>query len=58
MPPETYGVVYAANHTTITLPTGSFWLLALLALGGLYWYATGLRAWVGEIASRGIKTWN
>ena len=59
MPPEpTIGVLYHANFTTITLPTGSFWLLALLALGGLYWYVSGLREWVASLVQRGVRTWN
>lgn len=43
------GVIYGDNTTTITLPTGSFWLLTVLTLGGLYWYVISVREWLDEI---------
>lgn len=48
----TYGIQYTQQATVITLPPGAFWVLSILVLGGLYWYAWGVRAWVGEVVGR------
>lgn len=48
----TYGIQYTAEATTITLPPGAFWVLAILCLGGLALYVHGVRDWVGEMVGR------
>lgn len=48
----TYGIQYTAQSTTITLPPGAFWVVAILVLGGLALYVNGVREWVREITAR------
>lgn len=58
MPPEPTLALTVAQTVTLTLPRDVAALLAILALGGLYWYVIGIRDWVGELVQRGVRTWN
>ena len=52
-----YGIAYTAQSTTITLPVGAFWVLAIIALAGLYLIVTGARDWIGAAVAKGGRVW-